>query len=98
MEGKVNTAKVGTYPLTVTLTDQAENVTSWDLDVRVVSRYPKEDETEEEVYPFADFYEECKQDGRLIGPQRHLIFGQVFQGQSGQGKGCWHAFGRLLLQ
>lgn len=67
VEGKVNTAKVGTYPLTVTLTDQAENVTSWDLDVRVVSRYPKEDEAEEEVYPFADFYEEYKQDDRLIG-------------------------------
>ncbi len=68
VEGKVNTNRNGDYPLHVTLRDASGNETEWDLTVSVVSRPEYEDEYDhEEVYPFAEFIEDYRAEGRSFG-------------------------------
>ncbi|MBR0418092.1 MAG: hypothetical protein IJI66_02875 [Erysipelotrichaceae bacterium] len=67
VEGEVNTKKVGTYPLNIKLEDEAGNITQWDLDVKVVSRYPKQEEEEEYEYLFEDFVNEYQAEGLSFG-------------------------------
>ena len=69
VEGEVDTAKVGKYPLTLSLKDASGNETSWDIIVNVVSRitYDDDDDDDDEVYPFADLISDHQAPGRRMG-------------------------------
>ena len=69
VEGEVNTAKVGTYPLHITLSDESGNETSWDIDVKVIAKSPKASEEEEEewFYAFEDFRQDYLSGKKLFG-------------------------------
>ncbi len=68
VEGEVNTAKTGRYPLDITLEDDSGNQTKWDIVVEVVSRLPdEEDEDDEYYYQFEDFLKEYEGENRRFG-------------------------------
>lgn len=67
VDGTVNTAKVGKYPLHLTLEDYSGNKTEWDITVNVIAKYPKEEESEDYSYPFEDFLKDYKGKGRSFG-------------------------------
>ncbi|MBR3226987.1 MAG: hypothetical protein IKF68_00415 [Erysipelotrichaceae bacterium] len=67
IEGKVNTARTGTYHLRLTVTDASGNKTGWDARVEVVDKLPEDEEEEEERYLFEDFIEEYGGEGRMLG-------------------------------
>lgn len=65
-DGKVDTDKVGDYPLHVTVSDASGNSIDWDLTVHVVeSIAPYEDDSER--WNFSDFVEANSADGRHFG-------------------------------
>ena len=57
VEGEVDTSITGTYPITVTLTDDAGNQTSKDINVSVIEPLPPPSETEDGPEPAADYYD-----------------------------------------
>ena len=69
IDGEVNTAKTGTYPLHLSLRDDADNVTEWDIDVKVIAKAPKPSENEEEewFYSFGDFRKDYSGGKKLFG-------------------------------
>lgn len=70
VDGEVNTNKVGTYPLHITLSDDAGNLTEWDIDVKVIAKAPKpskDDDEEEWFYAFEDFRKDYSGGKKLFG-------------------------------
>ena len=70
VDGEVNTAKTGTYPLHITLSDESDNLTEWDIDVKVIAKAPKpskEEEGEEWFYAFEDFRKDYLGGKKLFG-------------------------------
>ena len=69
LDGKVDTGRVGEYPLEATLRDSAGNETKWDITVDVVNRFPQNDDEDEGEEPieFSDFVKEYKKEGRRFG-------------------------------
>ncbi len=67
IDGKVNTARAGEYPLHAVLRDASGNETKWDLTVSVVNRISYDDDEEEEPIAFADFVNEYKEKGLRFG-------------------------------
>ena len=69
IDGKVDTDRIGEYPLKASLTDKAGNVTEWDITVKVVNKFPASDDEEEGEEPieFKDFVNEYKKEGRRFG-------------------------------
>ncbi|MBQ1483025.1 MAG: hypothetical protein IIZ28_05580 [Erysipelotrichaceae bacterium] len=67
IDGKVNTARVGDYPLQATLRDASGNETKWDLTIKVVNKISYDDDEEEEPVAFADFVKDYKKEGRSFG-------------------------------
>lgn len=67
VEGEVDTSKVGKYPLHIELEDDAGNLTEWDIEVSVLSKWPKAEEAEDYDYPFADFLKDYKGEDRSYG-------------------------------
>lgn len=69
IDGKVDTDRIGEYPLKASLTDKAGNVTEWDITVKVVNKFPASDDEEEGEEPieFKDFVKEYKKEGRRFG-------------------------------
>ncbi len=52
--GEVDTSEVGSYPISVTVSDSSGNETSWDMTVLVVNEIPKPEDNNDRV-DFADF-------------------------------------------
>ncbi|MCR4888568.1 MAG: DUF5011 domain-containing protein [Ruminococcus sp.] len=52
--GDVNTSEVGSYPISVTVTDSSGNSSSWDMDVLVLNEIPRPEDNEPRV-TFDDF-------------------------------------------
>lgn len=67
VDGKVDTSKIGSYPLHLTLEDYSGNKTEWDITVKVVAKFPKEKESEDYSYSFEDFLKDYRGDGRSFG-------------------------------
>ncbi|MDE6775082.1 MAG: glycoside hydrolase family 25 [Ruminococcus sp.] len=55
--GEVDTSKVGSYPITVTVTDNSGNSTSWDMDILVVHEKPAPQDDNTRI-SFKDFIKE----------------------------------------
>ena len=66
LEGKVDTSRLGRYPLHACVTDASGNRTEWDFTVEVTDHLPEE-EARDYFYPFADFREEYARTGRKLG-------------------------------
>lgn len=56
--GEVDTSNIGTYDITVTVTDQSDNSTSWDMTVLVLSEIPAPEDNNPRVNftDFVDYY------------------------------------------
>lgn len=56
--GEVDTANVGSYPISVTVTDQSGNSTSWDMNVLVLTQLPPAEDNNARVRftDFVDYY------------------------------------------
>ena len=56
--GDVDTSNIGTYDITVTVTDQSDNSTSWDMTVLVLSEIPAPEDNNPRVNftDFVDYY------------------------------------------
>lgn len=73
MEGEVVTSIIGTYPLHITLTDDAGNQTSKDINVNVIEPLPVPSETEDgpepdmNYYDFNDFMTDYSSEGAMYG-------------------------------
>lgn len=65
-EGTVDTSVPGDYPIHATLTDFFGNKMEWDLTVKVVEEIPG-GEPVDNSYPFEQFIEEYKEEGRKLG-------------------------------
>lgn len=64
--GEVDPETEGSYPLTVTVTDQAGNAVSWDVTIRVAAEVPKPADTIRRVN-YSDFISRYKGDGVTFG-------------------------------
>lgn len=67
VEGKVNTSRIGTYPLRVTLSDSSGNRTEWQMHVKVVAKEDPYEYEEDEPYLFSDMKEDLKGENRKYG-------------------------------
>ena len=88
VKGAVDTGKIGTYPLTLTLTDDSGNSTSRDMTVYIVEPTPSGTSDGSYIYTppparsFSDFAASYKKDGTSIGIdvsrwQGEIDFGKV---------------------
>ena len=66
VDGYVDTSEIGSYPLSVTVSDFSGNKTSWDLTVEVVEE-KKEAEPRDYSYSFEEFKNEYAGEGRMFG-------------------------------
>ena len=67
VKGYVNTNRRGFYNLEATLSDASNNQTSWDIQVEVVDRIPRDDSDDDYVYSFEEFKKEYSAPGRKFG-------------------------------
>ncbi len=70
VDGEVNTAKAGSYPLHIVLCDDSGNLTEWDINVKVLAKADKpskEEEEEERFYAFEDFRKDHSDGKKLFG-------------------------------
>ncbi len=66
LSDEISTEEEGTFPLKVTITDDTEKSTTWDMTVNVVSEMPKGG-GESEKYAWADFAARYKNDSTMVG-------------------------------
>ena len=67
-KGKVDTDKIGEYPLHVTVTDESGNSIDWDMTVEVAESIPTYiDSDSSQRTPFADYLASYAGDGKSVG-------------------------------
>ena len=68
LTGSYNLDEVGSYPLTLTATDNSNNITTKDFTLNVIEENSNEDKTEKESFvSYEDIYKKYKTDNTLIG-------------------------------
>ena len=67
VEGEVDTALIGDYPLTLTLTDDAGNTVTQSMTVKVAEPVPQTPKTSETPKSFAVFSQRYKRDDTMVG-------------------------------
>lgn len=68
LTGSYNLDEVGSYPLTITATDNSNNITTKDFTLNVIEENSNEDKTEKESFvSYEDIYKKYKTDNTLIG-------------------------------
>lgn len=68
LTGSYNLDEIGSYPLTLTATDNSNNITTKNFTLNVIEENSSKDKTEEESYvSYEDIYKKYKTDNTLIG-------------------------------